>query len=116
MMQPPKHVLLELDEEGDLHSVDGDSDALVNDRSKASASARLFEARRVAAAAPVCDRPSRRIKCVEGACQKANGNWTNHEMFPGREFDDLDAYRAAKKQRKEQRKEYIAQTRHNMYS
>ena len=27
MMQPPKHVLLELDEEGDLHSVDGDSDA-----------------------------------------------------------------------------------------
>ena len=89
---------------------------LVNDRSKASASARLFEARRVAAAAPVCDRPSRRIKCVEGACQKANGNWTNHEMFPGREFDDLDAYRAAKKQRKEQRKEYIAQTRHNMYS
>ena len=38
------------------------------------------------------------------------------EMFPGREFDDLDAYRAAKKQRKEQRKEYIAQTRHNMYS
>jgi len=43
-------------------------------------------------------------------------SWTNHEMFPGREFDDLDAYRAAKKQRKEQRKEYIAQTRHNMYS
>ena len=27
MMQPPKHVLLELDEDGDLHSVDGDSDA-----------------------------------------------------------------------------------------
>jgi hypothetical protein len=27
-------------------------------------------------------------------------------MFPGREFDDLDAYRAAKKQRKEQRAAY----------
>ena len=27
MMQPPRHVLLELDEDGDLHSVDGDSDA-----------------------------------------------------------------------------------------
>ena len=52
---------------------------------------------------------------VEGAIQKANGKWRS-EMFPGREFDDLDAYRAAKKQRKEQRKEYIAQTRHNMYS
>jgi hypothetical protein len=27
-------------------------------------------------------------------------------MFPGREFDDLDAYRAAKKQRKERRAAY----------
>ena len=27
MMRPPKHVLLELDDDGDLHSVDGDSDA-----------------------------------------------------------------------------------------
>ena len=27
-------------------------------------------------------------------------------MFPGREFDDLDAYRAAKKQRKERRDAY----------
>ena len=42
----------------------------------------------------------RRLKSVEGAeRQKANGKWTNYEMFPGREFDDLDAYRAAKKQR-----------------
>ena len=56
------------------------------------------------------------MKCVEGARQKKSGKWTDPVKFPGREFDDLDAYRAAKKQRKEQRKEYIAQTRHNMYS
>jgi len=30
-------------------------------------------------------------------------------MFPGREFDDLDAYRAAKKQRKERRDAYLDQ-------
>ena len=30
-------------------------------------------------------------------------------MFPGREFDDLDAYRAAKKQRAARREEYRAQ-------
>ena len=28
-----------------------------------------------------------------------NGKWANTHIFPGREFDDLDAYRAAKKQR-----------------
>ena len=50
-------------------------------------------------------------KCVEGAVQKANGKWTNRGMFPGREFDDLDAYRAAKKQHKERRAEYIVQAR-----
>ena len=27
-----------------------------------------------------------------------SGKWRNHEMFPDREFDDLDEYRAAKKQ------------------
>ena len=37
-------------------------------------------------------------KHIEGANQKANGKWTC-QHFPGREFDDLDAYRAAKKQR-----------------
>ena len=37
--------------------------------------------------------------CVEGAAQKQNGKWVS-QMFPGREFDDLDEYRAAKKQRK----------------
>ena len=48
-------------------------------------------------------------KCVEGAVQKANGKWTNRGMFPGREFDDLDAYRAAKKQRKERHAAYSVQ-------
>ena len=38
-------------------------------------------------------------KCIEGAYQKANGKWTDNNKFPGREFDDLDEYRAAKKQR-----------------
>ena len=38
---------------------------------------------------------------VEGAAQRANGKWYNTYLFPGREFDDLDEYRAAKKQRKE---------------
>ena len=48
----------------------------------------------------------RTSKCVEGATQKKNGKWINTFMFPGREFDDLDAYRAAKKQRKERRTAY----------
>ena len=48
-------------------------------------------------------------KSVEGAYKKQNGKWTNHFMFPGREFDDLDAYRAAKKQRMERRAAYSAQ-------
>ena len=46
---------------------------------------------------------------VEGARSKANGKWVNTEMFPGREFDDLDAYRAAKKQRAARREEYSVQ-------
>ena len=45
-------------------------------------------------------------KRTEGACQKQSGKWYNSKMFPGREFDDLDAYRAAKKQRKERRAAY----------
>ena len=53
-------------------------------------------------------RPAKRT-FVEGALQKANGKWTNYDMFPGREFDDLDTYRAAKKQRKERRAAYSAQ-------
>ena len=43
--------------------------------------------------------PRKKVKCVEGAHQKSNGKWANYCMFPGREFDDFDAYRAAKKQR-----------------
>jgi len=38
---------------------------------------------------------------VEGAAQRANGKWYNTYLFPGREFDDLDATAPAKKQRKE---------------
>ena len=40
---------------------------------------------------------------VEGAYQKDNGKWANYHMFPGREFDDLDELRAAKRQHAEQR-------------
>ena len=45
-------------------------------------------------------------KRTDGAYQKQNGKWANCTMFPGRDFDDLDAYRAAKKQRVEQRAAY----------
>ena len=45
---------------------------------------------------------------IEGATQKQSGKWKS-QMFPGREFDDLDEYRAAKKQRAEQRATYSAQ-------
>ena len=48
-------------------------------------------------------------KTVEGARQKKNGKWTNPVMFPGRDFDDLDAYRAAKKQRSARRAAYLDQ-------
>ena len=48
-------------------------------------------------------------KYVEGARQKPNGKWANYCLFPGREFDDLDAYRAAKKQRAARRAAYSAQ-------
>ena len=46
---------------------------------------------------------------AEGALQKANGKWANPDMFPGRDFDDLDEYRAAKKQHAEQRIAYSDQ-------
>ena len=45
----------------------------------------------------------KRGRYVEGAEQKKNGKWINPEMFPGRDFDDLDEYRAAKKQRAAQK-------------
>ena len=56
-------------------------------------------------------KPPYRGKCIEGATQKVNGKWSNPEMFPGCEFDDLDAYRAAKKQRTDQRAAYKDQKR-----
>ena len=52
--------------------------------------------------------PLKKQKWVEGAHQKKNGKWRS-EMFPGREFDDLDAYRAAKKQRAARRAAWSAQ-------
>ena len=57
--------------------------------------------------------PKKRAKklTIEGAFQKANGKWTCPFMFPGREFDDLDEYRAAKKQRAERRAAYSHQAR-----
>ena len=48
---------------------------------------------------------------VEGAVSKSNGKWRS-ERFPGREFDDLDAYRAAKKQRAARRAAWSAQCTH----
>ena len=45
----------------------------------------------------------KRGRYVEGAKQKSNGKWTNSCMFPGREFDDLDELRAAKRLHAEQR-------------
>ena len=55
--------------------------------------------------------PLKKQKWVEGAHQKKNGKWRS-EMFPGREFDDLDAYRAAKKQRAARRAAWSAQCTH----
>ena len=54
-------------------------------------------------------------KSFEGATQKSNGKWVNNHMFPGREFDDLDAHRAAKKQRAARREEYRAQIPDSSY-
>ena len=56
--------------------------------------------------------PRKRGKRVDGATQKKNGKWANSVMFPGREFDDLDAYRAAKKQRAARRAAWSAQCTH----
>ena len=64
-----------------------------------------FEARDAQGPPRKRERPTKRKahgappKYAEGAIQKANGKWVNYKLFPGREFDDLDAYRAAKKQR-----------------
>jgi len=54
--------------------------------------------------------PRKKTKCVEGARQKKNGKWSS-SLFPGREFDDLDELRAAKKEHYSRREEYRAQRR-----
>ena len=45
---------------------------------------------------------------TEDAYHKQNGKWGSR-LFPGREFDDLDEFRAAKKQRKERLAAYSDQ-------
>ena len=81
---------------------------LLKEPSKASRYACDYEARY----APAPKKRERFVpRRVEGAEQKANGKWACSWMFPGREFDDLDEFRAAKKQRAARRKEYSAQAR-----
>ena len=46
---------------------------------------------------------------VDGAQQKQNGKWIDPVKFPGREFDDLDEYRAAKERRKEARVKWASE-------
>ena len=82
---------------------------LLREPSKASRYACEFEAR-PAPAPKKRERPT--YRSVEGAKPKTNGKWRSG-LFPGREFDDLDEYRAAKKQREERREEYRAQARDN---
>ena len=53
-------------------------------------------------------------KRAEGAYRIQNGKWRS-TMFPGRDFDDLDEYRAAKKQRAARREEYRAQIPDSSY-
>ena len=84
---------------------------LIRDPSKATDHAREnFEARPAPSRKRERKRKARGAppKSVEGAYQKQNGKWGNLQ-FPGREFESLDEFRAAKKQRAERRKEYSAQ-------
>jgi len=86
---------------------------LIDSPSNASIRAREgFEARHARGQPRKRARPTKARKKIiraEGGYQKANGKWSDPRMFPGREFDDLDAYRAAKKQRAARRDEYRAQ-------
>ena len=95
---------------------------LIKDPAKATEHAReTFEARPARASPPKKrERPakrkagspaSKREKKIEGATQKANGKWTHYTMFPGREFESLDEFRAAKKQRSARRAAWSAQAR-----
>ena len=66
---------------------------------------RLAHTKRKAVGAP----PKKKPRYVEGAEQKANGKWVNHQILPGHEFDSLNEYRAAKKQRAARREAWRAQ-------
>ena len=95
---------------------------LVIDPARAMEHAReTFEARPARGPPKKRERPTKRKayelpKSVEGARQKKSGKWVNGDMFPGREFDDFDAYRAAKKQRAARREAWSAHARENNYS
>ena len=80
---------------------------LIRDPSRASRYACEYEARPTHAP----EKRERFVKRrrVEGAEQKSNGKWACSSLFPGREFDDLDEYRAAKKQRAARRAAYSDQ-------
>ena len=86
--------------------VDPEAPALASVLAAASRKARTFPENQKARTLP--KKPPYYGKSIEGATQRANGKWTSHH-YPGREFDDLDEYRAAKKQRMERRAAYSAQ-------
>ena len=90
--------------------VDPEAPALASVLAAASRKARTFPENQKARTFP--EKPPYYGKSIEGATQRANGKWTSHH-YPGREFDDLDAYRAAKKQRKERRAAYSDQIPNN---
>ena len=92
-----------------------DVSKLINDPSKARLR-ETFEAR--PACAPAAGKKRKRPakkkqrhyvqRCVEWAYQKSTGKWA-HTTFPGREFDDLDELRAAKKVHYARRAKWSAQ-------
>ena len=86
-----------LDHDAPAHCVNCQTKVIVDPEAPARKRARTFP-----------EKPPYYGKNIEGATQKQSGKWKS-QMFPGREFDDLDAYRAAKKQRAEQRAAYSDQ-------
>ena len=56
--------------------------------------------------------PRKKQKYAEGAKQKQNGKWTDPVKFPGREFNSLREYRAAREQHQARRDKYRAQRYH----
>ena len=97
-----------------------DVSLLVRDPSKTSL-CRSFEARPGRSPPKKRKRPTKKKQYApyygdstyfEGARQKSNGKWMNHAMFPSREFDNIDAYRAARTQHMTRRAEWSAQIRY----